>query len=179
MRETIDFKPGTTVTLALEFRRGRKVRNGMILFLLTENRMMYLEPYTAWKVFNLRLESDEPFTITKLWNGVTGPGCITRWDVNRVSEPVAVPVSKVVRMPFPVPALASTGTEGPRRVATGGNPPISSGKIPLDVAFREALRIVNSSGVVWGDVASSELVCAILEAAAANGWLAPWERDAA
>lgn len=81
-----------------------------------------------------------------------------------------------------VPVFASTGTEGRRRVAVGGNLPPDRG-IPLDVAFRRAVESVNAGldaeGVVWGDVARARVVRCILEVAAENGWLAPWEGDAA
>lgn len=183
MRETLDFKPGIPVRMSLEFTRGRKVRSGMILFLLQDRKMMFLEPYTAWKLYQMNLKPGEPFEIVKRWNGVTGSGCIVRWDVNRLTE--AKPKSNLVVMPVSVPArFASTGTDGPRRrTAPGGANPPSRGPIPLDVAFREAVRIVQegaaADGVVWGDIQQARTVATILEIAAENGWLAPWERDAA
>lgn len=68
------------------------------------------------------------------------------------------------------------------RLAVAGRVP-PDGKIPLNVAFRRAVSTVESTlkaeGVVWGDEAKAAVVTCLIETAAANGWLAPWERDAA
>lgn len=64
----------------------------------------------------------------------------------------------------------------------GGRPP-EAPEIPLNVAFNESLAFVleglRACGETWSDIQVGSAVASIIHIAAANGWLAPWERGAA
>jgi len=108
----------------------------------------------------------EPLTIGR------GPG-----------KPTTPKRAPVLPMPAKRPETPGTGTYGPApapKPAAGGAVPQ---KIPFNVAFREAVILVNcgleANREQWNDEARQAAVSTILIAASKAGWLTVWERPAA
>ena len=207
MKDRIFFAPNVPQTLALEFAEGRRMRTGNVMFSLLGGRVMFLAPDVALKVKALGVKPGESFTICKRWNGLKGRASITRWDMwltgqserGRANEDkqadffgvceggngdVGPRRAPVVRMPTPPAPLAPTGTECAAVPAPSFRLPPQSGKIPFNVAFTEAVKLVNEglkgNKEQWNDEARQGAVATILIAASKLGWLTLWERpDAA
>ena len=201
MKDRILFDPNIPHTLALEFPEGKRMRTGNVMFSLLGGRVMFLAPDVALKIKALGVKPGESFTICKRWNGLKGRASVTRWDVWRPAQAadeekqadffgvleggngaVRSRLAPVLPMPTPAAPLAPTGTECAAVPALAlGSGARKPGKIPFNVAFAEAVKIVQSglqaNGDQWNDEARQGMVSTILIAAANQGWLTVWERS--
>ena len=78
--------------------------------------------------------------------------------------------------------LLPTGTEGPKPIPAAAGPTkptFNPGRIPYNVAFREVLRFVTAGLKSAGEQSRQDMVSTILIAAAKQGHISLWERDAA
>jgi hypothetical protein len=203
----VQFSPNIPQQIALEFSEGKPVDGKygpQVLFSLADGRVMFVTPELARSIMNLEVKPGEAFSICRYWNGARGRGSITRWnvwldpkteqerataeqqaDLNPVAEPLEARtrtfVPKLVEMPGPAVALAPTGTDGPSPAPALRKP--LAGKIPFNVAFSEAVKIVKdglqANGEVWNDEAREAIVATILIAGSQQGWVGVWERPAA
>jgi len=85
-RQVIRFTPNESQTLALEFPEGVNVRSKFgdheIRFILTENRVIYLEPEAAQAIRILDPAPGELFTLVKR----TEPGKRPWWEAERIQK---------------------------------------------------------------------------------------------
>ena len=209
MKDRVNFAPNIPQTVSLEFPEGRKLETGNVMYSLQGGRVMFLAPDVSQKIQQLGVKPGEPFSICKRWNGQRGRGSVTRWDVwltpkaeqerakeestdlaDTLQRSIAASQARraggVLEMPTPLPAMAKTGTDGATAVilpASLPRKPPQVGKIPFNVAFSETVKIVKEglegAGEQWNDEARQGMVSTILIAAANQGWLTLWEREAA
>ena len=209
MRDRVIFAPNVPQLVSLMFPEPRQLENGHFMFTLSDQRVMFLASDVAQKIQGLGVKPGEQFSICKRWNGERGRGSVTRWDVwlspkteqsraaeeseadltpvlQRSIEAVNARKGSVVPMPTPAPALAPTGTDGPQPAvipASLPRKPPQMGKIPFNVAFQEAVKLVKEglegNSEQWNDEARQGMVSTILIAAANQGWLTVWEREGA
>ena len=209
MKERLIFAPNIPQNIALEFPEGKQLGTGNVMFSLEGGKICFLAPDVALKIQQLGVKPGETFGICKRWNGAKGRGSITRWDLwltpqteqaraKGESEDLTIApqrspeapqtrrTSQVAEMPMPALALQPTGTDGPSPMplpASLPRKPPQPGKIPFNVAFEETVKIVKeglkTNGEVWNDEARQAIVSTILIAAANQGWVGLWEREAA
>lgn len=91
MREVVKFTPNVPVLAALQYATGRPVTGqygDQMMFSLTDNRVMYLDPEPAAMLATLNLQVGEEFYITQKWSGRKSER--RTWDVyprvNRYSD---------------------------------------------------------------------------------------------
>ena len=176
------------------------------MFTTVDDRVFFVAEKVAAKIHGLHLEPREPFDIVKAevdWgNGRKGiewqvarVGVAPEWDAigQQPDGTFVVPIQPGAGAVTPAPAATPVRTQpssnGNGNKSTGNGHPVAAAppppplKIPLNVAVAEAVRIVTQalkeSGEQWSDSSRQDLVSTVLIAAQREGWIAPWEREAA
>ena len=176
-----------------------------VRFNLQDGRVLFVDVPTANKIRALELKPGETFVVCKRRDGrrnvwvawltsetekaraaqekpLVEAELSGRLFIDRApGKPTQPKRAPVVPMPVKRPELPGTGTYGPapRPAAVTRVPE----KIPMNVAFVEAVRFVNrelaANGEKWNDEARQAAVSTILIAASKAGWVTVWERPAA
>jgi hypothetical protein len=173
--DRISFAPNIPLTLSLMYSEGRNLENGGVMYTLSDQRVMFLEKPVAESLDKLAIQPGESFGICKRWNGLRGRASDLRWDIwltpdtekarakaeapelerqlkaslDAIRDRQTSQNGKVLPMPAPALPLAPTGTDGPALPAVAqapGRKPPQSGRIPMDVAFAEAVKLVKTGG---------------------------------
>jgi hypothetical protein len=207
--EKIKFQTNIPVEVALKFTEGRlcdsQFGDPQYMFTTVDDRVFFVAEKVAQKIHGLRLQPREAFGITKAevdWgNGRKG----IEWQVSKVGEPpewnaIGQQPDGTFVVPCPGGAQPGAGVSAPAPVTAASQQPSNSNgngsklsgnghfaaaplKIPLNVAVADAVRIVvqalKDSGEQWSDSSRQDLVSTVLITAQREGWIAPWQREAA
>lgn len=86
--QTIKFEPNVPITLALQYADGREVTSSLtgepqVMFTCADGRRIYATPTLAAKIRETGVQPNEPLRVCKRTDGR-----MTRWEVQRIGDPV-------------------------------------------------------------------------------------------
>jgi len=124
-RDVVDFRLNTPVTVALKYSQGKVVsgRYGeRVMFTLTDDRVMFLDPEVAGRIESLGINVRESFTIARYASGDNGAP--VTWEIARIEgeQPNGTFVLKAPEAPAPKPPASAATSNGtiPRKPAGSG-----------------------------------------------------------
>ena len=123
-RDVVEFPLNVAVTVALKYNQGRVVAGQYgerMLFTLTDNRVMFLDPDVAGQIEAAGINVRENFTLTQRWDGQKGSP--RTWEVERVSGEQSDGTFAVPKLPPSASARAESSdhTELSKPMATAAN----------------------------------------------------------
>lgn len=164
-REQIEFAPNVPVTVTMKYAQPRAVsgqHGERFMFTTCDNRVMFLDPPVAAQIAELGINTNEPFTITRIESGKRGEPA--SWRVERIAA--AAGEQRDGTFAIPRDPEAQPAPKPPMRAesATGSLVAYASHLVDAYAAVLEHALTTHQGRVKPDEVRAIFLTCAINKA---------------